>query len=275
MEKVREISVRQPCRAGYLPSTPNAPTYTEIRGEREAELIRRYQAGDQAAGGILVQAHAALIFNYARRYFRFIAEADHDDVMQAARMGFLRGVEKFEPARGFLLSTYVQHWIRHDASRYVEDHATIVRVPVHIQQAARKARRLGVPVGEVDAPGAAIAAEVAHYHFRGASLDTPVSGEDDRTIGDFLVDTTTSPEVEVADAEQQAERKRVIAAAMRCLTPQEAEVIRRRLLADEPETLEEVGQDHGLSRERIRQIEVKALAKLRRAIVLNSPQRHA
>lgn len=231
-----------------------------ITGPPELELIRRYQAGDRKAGELLLEAHAALIFTWAKR--SFTKGVDPEDVLQEARLGFLHAVELFDPSFGAKLATYAINWIRQRAQRFVEDHGRTIQVPVHRQVQLRRLAR-----GTEEEREGALAEDeqlrAAHFALRTASLDTPVGGEDDgSTLGALLDSGAPSPE-ELLLARDASSLSDEVNAAIAALSPREQEVLRRRFFGEEPEGLREIAADFGVVHERIRQIEAKALHRLR------------
>jgi RNA polymerase sigma factor (sigma-70 family) len=224
-------------------------THKDIKGERETELILRYKAGDRHAGEILLRAHVGLITHYAKRYRGNWHELDFEDLLAEAQMGFLDGVQRFDPGAGFKLSSYAPHWIRHYITRACHNVGTTIRVPV-----GRHDKRKN---GSDDPLSRAANAALCPLR-----LDAPIGEGDDRSLGEVVADED-NPEAEVAERESAAFLASKLEQAMATLSPMAVEVLRRRA---EGETLEEIGTSHGLSKERIRQIET--LAKDRAASAL-------
>lgn len=227
-------------------------SYKDIKGEREAELILRYQAGDRHAGEILLRAHARIIAYSVRRYRARWHDLEPDDLLAEAQLGFLEGVRKFDPSLGITLTTYALHWSRQGAMRSVHDTGTAIRVPVN-QHNKRKRDR--------DDPRA----HAARNAMRLLRLDAPIGGEGDE--GDSYGDHTACG-APLADERLSTEEERILVArVVDCagLSDTERAIIERRVLADEPETLKEIGDSFGRCRERVRQLEETALHKLRKA----------
>ena len=224
---------------------PSAPLPAD-REDRaiESDLIARYQAGEARAGEALLRMHAGIIYSVARRYMR--GDVDPEDVMQEAKLGFLRGVKGFDESRGFRLVTYASFQIRHYAQRFVADHGKTIRVPVYTQsiKASAKAR------ADARAAGA-------------LSLSTPI--DDDRTLEDVLVGDADI-DAEVADADAAAHYAAVVERLCRDLPDQERAIVAGRFLSDDPATLRDIGAAHGLSHQRIQQIEARAVGEFRAAL---------
>jgi RNA polymerase sigma factor (sigma-70 family) len=233
-------------------------THTDIAGDEEVALIRRYQAGDRRAGDILLEAHERLILKLAMKYRN--RGLDDDDLIQWARMGFIHAASKWRAEEGAKLSTYAIIWMRQRLQCALDDQGSDIRVPTHMHQTIRKERRAG--------EGMSDKAAAARLLLEPRRLDAPVLGHEDdgSTLGEMTADAEPGPEDAVVDEDAQARRRELIGRAMTWLTAQEQEVVRRMVLADDPETLEEVGASFDRTRERIRQIKVKALEKLERAV---------
>ncbi|WP_438029094.1 sigma-70 family RNA polymerase sigma factor [Sorangium sp. So ce233] len=232
-------------------------THTDIAGNEEVALIRRLQAGDRRAGDTLLEAHERLILKIAMRYRN--RGLDDDDLIQWARMGFLRAATGWSETEGAKLATYAVIWMKQHLQRAVDDQGTDIRVPVHMHTRIRRERRAG---------GLSEEAAAVHLLLNARSLDAPVPGHEDDgdALGELTAGPDAGPEAAVADEDAQARRRELIDRAMTWLTPREQEVIQRMVLADDPETLDEVGASFDRTRERIRQIKVKALEKLERAV---------
>lgn len=244
----------------YLPTPPTREvidartkgvSHNEIKGDREAELIRRYQAGDRNAGEILLRAHHKLIAYYAQKYSFGPHDLSPEDILAEAQVGFLQGVQRFDPTSGFALNTYTIHWIRHAVQRSKVDTGNTIRVPVHVHDSAKKRD----PNDRL-----ALAKNAAR---RLSHLDAPIGDEDGATLGDILAGDDNPEE---AFAAQEADRVAVetLRAALAGLPPRLADVLRRRA---DGQTHEEIGQAYGLSRERMRQIERLAQEQAKKAML--------
>jgi RNA polymerase primary sigma factor len=267
-----DVSVRHrehdPIRA-YLSEIGRVPLLT---AEEEVSLARRIERGDPAARQALVEANLRLVVSIARRYvgrgMLFL------DLIQEGNLGLMRATEKYDWRRGYKFSTYATWWIRQAISRGVADQARTIRVPVHMVETINKlvrVRRQLTQDLERDPTDEEIAdrmeitpARVAHI-LRVAqepvSLETPVGGEDDAALGDFIEDDEDlRPHVAV----HRKLRRDDIAGVLATLPHRERKVLELRygLRGEEPMTLEEVGKAFGVTRERIRQIETRTLAKL-------------
>jgi RNA polymerase sigma factor (sigma-70 family) len=233
-------------------------THKDIKGDREAELIRRYQAGDRHAGEILLRAHAKAIAYWTNRYGWGRHDLAPEDLLAEGQLGFLQGVARFDPGRGFKILTYVVPAIRHRVQRARENLGSTIRVPVGQQEKLK-----------ADTPRA----EAARSAFRVSSLDVPIGDEDGRTLGDLMVGEEPHAEERLGAEEERAFVRAAVAQAglsLRLLS-----IVERRVLAEEPATLEELADDYGVTRERIRQLEVKAMRKVERAIRRLTPVRSA
>ncbi|WP_437310072.1 sigma-70 family RNA polymerase sigma factor [Sorangium sp. So ce388] len=206
---------------------------------------------------VLLQAHEPIIYQTVRRYFG--KGLDLEDVLQAAREGFLHGISKFDASKGFRLTTYATWWVRSYAQKALAEEGTTIVVGRSVDKQISSLKKSGQEI-----PARLLAARglrsISH-------LDAPIGDESDgATLGDMTAGPDVGPEATAADEDAQARRRELIGRAMTWLTPQEQEVVRRRILTEEPETLEELGASFERTRERIRQIEAKALAKLECAL---------
>lgn len=257
----------------YLKEIGTVPLLT---AEEEVELAKRKAKGDKVAKEKLVEANLRLVVSIAKRYtgrgMSFL------DLVQEGNLGLIKGVEKFDYNKGFKLSTYATWWIRQSVTRALADHARTIRVPVHmvetINRMSKMQRKLTLELGyEPSTKELANALdmtedkvlEIMQIAREPASLETPIGEEDDSNLGDFVADNNTvTPEGNI----ESVMLKGHIAELLDDLKEREREVIILRfgLRDGHPRTLEEVGKEFHVTRERIRQIEAKALRKLRNPV---------
>ena len=257
----------------YLKEIGTVPLLT---AEQELDLAKRKSAGDESAKAKLIEANLRLVVSIAKRYtgrgMSFL------DLVQEGNLGLIKGVEKFDYTKGFKLSTYATWWIRQSVTRALADQARTIRVPVHmvetINKMSKMQRKLTLELG--CEPSIAQLAEalgmteekvmeVMQIAREPASLETPIGEEDDSNLGDFVADTNTvSPETNV----EAVMLREHIDALLGDLKERERQVIVLRFGLEDghPRTLEEVGREFKVTRERIRQIEAKALRKLKNPV---------
>lgn len=248
-------------------------TIQDLTPEVEAQLIRRAQGGDREAANALVRIHDPLLRKIAKRWCKNGPGAELDDLMQELRAWLAHSIEKVDPVKGSLMA-YASRMLEIRARRTVEDFARTIRVPVHIQQAARTAAKKGAStpeqIAKVSRVGSVAATEAAafqRYKGRAVSLDRPIFDGEPATWLDALADNAQSPEDAAAANERKAKLEASVRAAMATLSDRERAVITRRLLTkNDPETFQAIADDLGVVRERIRQIETEALFKLKKRL---------
>ena len=254
----------------YLKEIGRVPLLTS---DREHELAELMAAGDIEAKKALVEANLRLVVSIAKRYVgrgMFFL-----DLIQEGNLGLMKAVDKFDYTKGYKFSTYATWWIRQAITRAIADQARTIRIPVHmvetIHKVSRYSRQLlqeygreatAEEIGEKMGMSAEKVREIMKIAQDPVSLETPIGEEEDSHLGDFIQDEDTPAP---ADAASQTILREVIERELHTLTPREEHVIKLRfgLYDGRTRTLEEVGQEFNITRERIRQIEAKALRKLR------------
>ena len=263
------ISLDDPVRM-YLKEIGHVPLLT---AEEEVALAQRMEAGDEEARHRLEEANLRLVVSIAKRYvgrgMLFL------DLIQEGNLGLLKAVEKFDYSKGYKFSTYATWWIRQAITRAIADQARTIRIPVHmvetINKLVRISRQLLQELGRDPRPeeiakemGISVARvhEIMKIAQEPVSLETPIGEEEDSHLGDFIEDEAAPAPAEAASFMLLREQLEEV---LETLTDREKNVLRLRFGLEDgrSRTLEEVGQSFGVTRERIRQIEAKALRKLR------------
>ena len=266
------IGTEDPVRM-YLKEIGTVPL---LSADEEMELAKRKAEGDEQAKERLIEANLRLVVSIAKRYtgrgMSFL------DLVQEGNLGLIKGVEKFDYTKGYKLSTYATWWIRQSVTRALADQARTIRVPVHmvetINKMSKMQRKLTLELGYEPSVAELAEAldmsedkvmEIMQIAREPASLETPIGEEDDSNLGDFVADNNiVTPEGNV----ESVMLREHIDALLGDLKERERQVIVLRFGLEDghPRTLEEVGKEFNVTRERIRQIEAKALRKLRNPV---------
>mgnify|MGYP001016835649 CR=1 FL=1 len=253
------VSVEDPVRM-YLKEIGKVPL---LSAEREIELAQRMEEGDEEAKKELAEANLRLVVSIAKRYvgrgMLFL------DLIQEGNLGLIKAVEKFDYHKGYKFSTYATWWIRQAITRAIADQARTIRIPVHmvetINKLIRVSRQLLQELGREPTPVERVR-EILKISQEPVSLETPIGEEEDSHLGDFIQDDNVPVPAEAA---AQTLLKEQLDEVLDTLTEREQKVLRLRFGMNDgrARTLEEVGKEFDVTRERIRQIEAKALRKLR------------
>ena len=254
----------------YLKEIGRVPLLTP---DEEVDLAVRISNGDEAAKKRLSEANLRLVVSIAKRYLgrgmQFL------DLIQEGNLGLIKAVEKFDYTKGFKFSTYATWWIRQAITRAIADQARTIRIPVHMVETINKVKKVSSqllhangrePSAEEIAEELEMPVEKVREIMRVAqepvSLETPIGEEEDSHLGDFIPDDDAPAP---ADAASHTLLKETLGSVLDSLTPREEKVLRLRFGLEDgrSRTLEEVGKEFNVTRERIRQIEAKALRKLR------------
>ena len=263
------IAIDDPVKV-YLKEIGRVPL---LNSEEEVDLARRMGEGDPGARKRLSEANLRLVVSIAKRYvgrgMQFL------DLIQEGNLGLIKAVEKFDYTKGYKFSTYATWWIRQAITRAIADQARTIRIPVHMVETINKVVRVerqllqelgrqpqAEEIAELMGMSVDKVREIMKVAQEPVSLETPIGEEEDSHLGDFIPDEDAPAP---ADAASHTLLKEQLGDVLKTLTSREEKVLRLRFGLDDgrPRTLEEVGKEFNVTRERIRQIEAKALRKLR------------
>ena len=269
LSTLEDTAITDPVRM-YLKEIGRIPLLTR---ELEIELAQKVDVGDLKAKAKLTQSNLRLVVSIAKRYIG--RGMSFLDLIQEGNKGLIRAVEKYDWRKGYKFSTYATWWIRQAITRAIADQARTIRIPVHmvetINKLIRTQRRLMQELGREPTPeeigdemdlSADKIREILKISQKTTSLETPIGDEEDSYLGDFIEDTS---QISPYDATSKRFLRENIEEVLMALSPREAQVLRMRfgISGERAMTLEEVGSRFGVTRERIRQIEAKALRKLK------------
>ncbi len=269
LDKIIDSSVDDSVKI-YLKEIGKVPL---LSAEQEIDLAKRMEEGDGEAKRVLSEANLRLVVSIAKRYvgrgMQFL------DLIQEGNLGLIKAVEKFDYTKGFKFSTYATWWIRQAITRAIADQARTIRIPVHMVETINKVKKVSSQLlhknghepsaeeiaAELDMPADKVR-EIMRVAQEPVSLETPIGEEEDSHLGDFIEDVEAPAPAEAASHTLLKEQ---LSEVLQTLTPREEKVLRLRFGLEDgrSRTLEEVGKEFNVTRERIRQIEAKALRKLR------------
>lgn len=270
LDEISKLGSSDPVRM-YLKEIGRIPLLTR---EQEIDLAQKFEKGDLQSKTALTQSNLRLVVSIAKKYIG--RGLSFLDLIQEGNKGLIRAVEKYDWKKGYKFSTYATWWIRQAITRAIADQARTIRIPVHmvetINKVIRVSRQLLQELGREPEPEEVAALiedmtpikvrEVLKIAQKTTSLETPIGDEEDSYLGDFIPDES---QLSPYDATSRQLLKENIEEVLSALSPREHKVLRLRFGLDgqRPLTLEEVGREFGVTRERIRQIEAKAIRKLR------------
>ena len=256
----------------YLKDIGKIPLLT---GEEEKELAIKIKQGDKNARKKLISSNLRLVVSIAKKYYVLNKRITFDDLIQEGNMGLMKAVEKFDPSKGYKFSTYATWWIRQAITRAIGDKGRTIRIPIHMgdlinkyQKAIKEyeetygkkptddyvAEKLGLDLEKIK--------DIKIHAEDAGSLEMPINDSKDSVVGDFVLDENA---VNPIDAAENKFLKETLFELLNSLTPRQKRVLELRfgLIDGKRRTLEEVGKEFNVTRERIRQIEMKALARLK------------